>query len=220
MFYLHMHNWLISFKIVIYFASEFIVQYSQYHPKTKVEPNKSKFMWVATSRRRLLIDCSTFAVSGADMKPPTCVRLLGVHIDDELSLKSQINKMVSTGFYQLWQIRAICRCLLTDTVKSGQRICHFTDLYRNDIHQSVSCPSRPSTACVQCWSHTYFRGLTFWGHHFSETVFTEMPKIHTIETVSICKAVNGMAPYYIKELHSCHRHRAPCHTTISCFKYR
>ena len=41
------------------------------------------------------------AVSGADIKPSTCVKLLGVLIDDDLSLKSQVNKTVSTGFYQL-----------------------------------------------------------------------------------------------------------------------
>ena len=44
----------------------------------------------------ICFDHSVIAVSGTDIKPSMYVKLLGVLIDDNLSLKSQVNKRVST----------------------------------------------------------------------------------------------------------------------------
>ena len=81
--------------------------------RLRLNPTKTDFLWIATSRRRHLIDRY-----GADIKPTTCVKLLGVLVDDDLSLKTPVSKTVSTRFYQLRQINAIYRCLPTDAVKS------------------------------------------------------------------------------------------------------
>ena len=44
----------------------------------KLNPTKTEFLWVAMSRRRHLIDHCAITVSGADIKPSTCVKLPGV----------------------------------------------------------------------------------------------------------------------------------------------
>ena len=86
--------------------------------RLKLNPTETEFMWVSMSSRSYLIDRWAIAVSGADIKPLTCVKLFGVLIDNDLWLESQVNKTVSTGFCQLWQIKAIRKCLPADAVKS------------------------------------------------------------------------------------------------------
>ena len=80
--------------------------------------SQTEFLWAVTSRRWHLIDRSAIAVSGADIKQSKCVKLLGVHIADDLSFRSQVNKTVSTGVYQMRQIKSIRRRLPTDAAKS------------------------------------------------------------------------------------------------------
>ena len=60
--------------------------------RLKLNSTKMEFLWVAMSTRLHLMDHSAIAVSGEDIKPSKYVQLLCV-----LSLKSQVNKPVSTG---------------------------------------------------------------------------------------------------------------------------
>ena len=66
--------------------------------RLKVNPTKTEFLWVATSRRKHLIPREAIRVNGVDIAPSLSVKLLGVHIDDDLSLSTQIIKTVSSGF--------------------------------------------------------------------------------------------------------------------------
>ena len=75
--------------------------------RLKVNPTKTKFMWAATSRRKHLIPREAIRVNEVDIAPSRSVKLLGVHIDDDLSLSIQISKTVSSGFFYLRQIRSI-----------------------------------------------------------------------------------------------------------------
>ena len=83
-----------------------------------VNPTKTEILWAATSRRKHLIPREAIHLNGVDIAPSCSVKLLGVHIDDDLSLSTQISKTVSSGFFHLQQIRSIWRCLPTDTAKS------------------------------------------------------------------------------------------------------
>ena len=86
--------------------------------RLKVNPTKLEFLWAATSRREHLIPREAIRLNRVDIAPSRSVKLLGVHIDDDLSLSTQISKTVSSGFFYLRQIRSIRRCLPTDTAKS------------------------------------------------------------------------------------------------------
>ena len=85
--------------------------------KLKVNPTKTEFLWAATSRRKHLIPREAIRLYGVDIAPSRSVKLLGVHIDYDLSLSTRLSKTVSSGFFYLRQIRSIRRCLPTDAAK-------------------------------------------------------------------------------------------------------
>ena len=84
--------------------------------RLQINPTKTELIWLATSRRNHLIDHSP--ISRTQITPSPNVKLLGVHIDEELSLSIQISRTVSSGFFLLRQIKAITRCLRSDTARS------------------------------------------------------------------------------------------------------
>ena len=79
---------------------------------------KTEFIWSATSRRNHLVDHSPISISGTQITPSPNVKLLGVHIDEWLSLSVQISRTVSSGFFHLRRIKAIRRCLPSDAAIS------------------------------------------------------------------------------------------------------
>ena len=127
-------------------------------------------------------------------------------IDGDLSLKSQDGKTVSTGFYQLRQIKAIRRCLHNDVVKSlvnafeVSRLDYCNGIYANlsGIHlarrQSVLNAAARLIVVVSRFEHItqLLRYRLRWLRCPERMQF----KLY----VSINQAVNGMAPDYIKEL--------------------
>ena len=86
--------------------------------RLKLNPIKTEFLWAATNRRQHLIDGSSINISGIDIAPAVCVKLLGFYIDSDISMSSQINRTIRSCFFQLRQIRAIRRNLPTDIAKS------------------------------------------------------------------------------------------------------
>ena len=75
-------------------------------------------LWAATSRRKHLIPREAIRLNGLDMVPLRSIKLIGLHIDDDLSLSTQISKTVSSDSFYLRQIRSIRKCLLTDAAQS------------------------------------------------------------------------------------------------------
>ena len=86
--------------------------------RLKINPTKTEFIWMATSRRNHLIDHGPVSIYGTQITPSPNVKLLGVHIDEELSLLVQISSTASSGFFHLRQIKAIRRCLPSDAARS------------------------------------------------------------------------------------------------------
>ena len=69
--------------------------------RLKVNPTKTEFLWAATSRRQHFIRHGPITLSVVDIIPSRCVKLLGIYIDDDMSASTQINKVVSSGFFYL-----------------------------------------------------------------------------------------------------------------------
>ena len=70
--------------------------------RLKVNPTKkTEFLWAATSRRKHLIPREAIRLNGVDIAPSRSVKLLGVHIDDDLSIFTQISKTLRSSFFYL-----------------------------------------------------------------------------------------------------------------------
>jgi hypothetical protein len=83
-----------------------------------LNPDKTEIMWMITSRRAHMFDVSPIAISGIDIVPSSCVKLLGIHLDSNISMKTQISQTVSSGYYGLRQIKFIARCLPLEARKT------------------------------------------------------------------------------------------------------
>ena len=49
--------------------------------RLKLNPSKTEFLWVATSRHQYIINGNPINVCDSDIVPTSCVKLLGVYID-------------------------------------------------------------------------------------------------------------------------------------------
>ena len=64
----------------------------------KINPTKTKYLWAATSRRKHIIPRESIRLNGVNIAPSRSVKRLGVHIDDDLSLSTQISKTEALAF--------------------------------------------------------------------------------------------------------------------------
>ena len=60
--------------------------------RLKVNLTKAEFLWAATSKRKHLILREAIRLNGVDIAQSRSVKLLGMHIADDLSLTIQTNK--------------------------------------------------------------------------------------------------------------------------------
>jgi hypothetical protein len=86
--------------------------------RLKLNPDKTEFMWCATSRMQHHIDRSPFIIGGASIAPQMKVQLLGVMLDSDLSMHSHVSRTVSSCFYQLRRLKSIRRSLPIEASKT------------------------------------------------------------------------------------------------------
>jgi len=77
--------------------------------KLKLNPDKTAFMWCATSRMQHHIDRSNFVIGYASIEPRVKGQLLGVMLDSDLSMNSHFSRTISACFYQLRRLKSIRR---------------------------------------------------------------------------------------------------------------
>ena len=84
--------------------------------RLKLNPSKKELIWLGSSRRLEHCPVGELNIAGVPIKPATHV--LGVMIDNDLSLQVHINHVTRTCFYHLRQLRVVRRSLTTDTAHS------------------------------------------------------------------------------------------------------
>ena len=86
--------------------------------RLKLNPSKTEFMWCSTTHQRHLVDNSPFILGGTSITPSNSVRLLGVLVDCDLSMTSQVNQISKSCFYHLRRMKSVRRCLSTESSKT------------------------------------------------------------------------------------------------------
>ena len=81
----------------------------------RLNPSKMEMIWLgSTGQLRNCPMIHTLLISGVWITPSSKVRNLGVIIDDALTMSAHVNKLVSTCFFQLRQLRMVRRSLDVD----------------------------------------------------------------------------------------------------------
>ena len=78
-----------------------------------MNPSKSELLWCATLRRRHYIIKKCFTLPDGDVQPVGSVRNLGAFFDSDMSMKTHVNRLVSSCYYQLRRIPSIRRSIPT-----------------------------------------------------------------------------------------------------------
>ena len=77
--------------------------------RLQLNSSKTEVMWCATSRRQHLLPAAALSVDGVMVDPVTSVRDLGIYIDADLSMRTHVQRTVSSCFAILRQLRQIRR---------------------------------------------------------------------------------------------------------------
>ena len=80
-------------------------------------PDKTEFLWCATSRRQHQLPASPLLIDGCSVNPVTSARDLGIYIDCDLSMWTHVKRTVSMCFGSLRQLRQIRRSVPSDTLQ-------------------------------------------------------------------------------------------------------
>src|SRR5688572_6474258 len=87
--------------------------------RLRLNPEKTDFLWCATSRRCLHLDTGALSVCGASIAPSTSVRDLGVVLDNDLSMRRHVAWMVGCCFRQLRLIRSCIKSLPFEAARAA-----------------------------------------------------------------------------------------------------
>ena len=83
--------------------------------RLRLNPAKTEVIWLGSSRRLAQCPADPLILPGASIQPVSCVRDLGVVVDQDLSLASHVSHVTSVCFFHLRQLRLVRRSLTIDT---------------------------------------------------------------------------------------------------------
>jgi len=72
---------------------------------------KTEFLWCTSARRQSQLPASPFRVCSDHVTPSTAIQDLGIYLDSDVSMRSQVSQTVSAWFGVLRQLRSIRRSL-------------------------------------------------------------------------------------------------------------
>ena len=75
--------------------------------RLQLNTSKTEILWCATSRRQHQIPTTAVCVGADTVAPTTSVRDMGIYIDSDLSMRTQVTRTVAGCFAVLRQLRSI-----------------------------------------------------------------------------------------------------------------
>ena len=86
--------------------------------RLQLKSDKTDVLWCATGRRQQKLPTEALPVNGAPVLPVTSVRNLGIYIDDDLVLRTHVQRTVSCCFASLPQLRYVRPRVSADTLRT------------------------------------------------------------------------------------------------------
>ena len=86
--------------------------------RLKLNADKTEVLWCATGRRQYQLPTVAMSIDGVSATPVSSVRDLGVFIDADLVMRTQVQRTVSRCFAALRQLRQIRRSVSATTLQT------------------------------------------------------------------------------------------------------
>lgn len=90
--------------------------------RLKLNPSKTELIWLGSSRKYHDIFLDSLTLCGSEVKFSKVVKNLGIHIENDLSLNSHVNRLIRSSYgtlRELWQIRPSLTVDLAKTLASS-----------------------------------------------------------------------------------------------------
>jgi hypothetical protein len=84
--------------------------------RLRLNMDKTQVMWFGSRQQLAKLTSSHIRIAGTNIAFDKSAKILGVTLDPELSMRSQVNSVTRSCFYQLRQIRAIRRFLTDEAI--------------------------------------------------------------------------------------------------------
>jgi len=86
--------------------------------RLQLNASKTEVLWCASARRQSQLPSDPLAVGSDLVSPVSCVRDLGIFIDADLTMRTQVTQTCSKCFAALRQLRSIRRSVSNDVMQS------------------------------------------------------------------------------------------------------
>ena len=86
--------------------------------RLQLNASKTEVLWCASAHRQSQLPSDPLAVGSDLMSPVSCVRDLGIFIDADLTMRTQVTQTCSKCFAALRQLRSIRRSVSNDVMQS------------------------------------------------------------------------------------------------------
>ena len=169
-----------------------------------INDTKTDFTVINGPRRKTL-DIPSLRVGEADIMSSTCIKALGVHIDNTLSMKKQVNEVSRASFAKLSNMYKIRKCITEDGAKTMVLTMITSGLdYCNSLYYGLPDCLLEKLYCVQ---KSAARLITLTGKY--EHITPVFIALHWLPIKERCefkillltyKCFNGLAPAYLEEL--------------------
>jgi hypothetical protein len=170
-----------------------------------LNPEKTEVIVIGPKRLRDSLCNQIIMLDNVSVAPSSTVRNLGVMFDQELSFKSHINQSTKTAYFHLRNIAKIRNIL---PKSAAEKVVHTLVSSRLDYCNALlaACP-KTSIKSFQLVQNTAARLLT--GTKRREHITPVLKSLHWLPVeyrikfkilLLTYKAVNGMAPSYLKDL--------------------
>jgi hypothetical protein len=170
--------------------------------KLKLNSDKTELIICASSHKRKQCDVAAVKLGDCEVSVSDTVRNLGVHFDATMSMDAQVNKLVSSCFYQLRRLKTIRRSLDRG---SAETLVHAFITSRLDYCNSVyaGC-SKKLLDKLQVVQNAAARLVT--GHRLRNHITPALKELHWLKvperiTFKLCllvyKCLHSQAPQYL-----------------------
>jgi len=179
--------------------------------RLKLNPTKSEFMWcskpsLSRSMSSHIDHVTPFVIDGSSVAPVTSVKLLGAHLDSELTMSAHVSRTVSTCFYQLRRLKSVRKSVPMESAKT--LVSSFVTSRLDYCNGVLAGITQKQTARMQAVLNAAARLL---GGGAKRDHITPLirDKLHWLRftqrvTYKLCllvyKSLHDMAPHYLTEL--------------------